>query len=158
MFDAPLDAWYTWLGVSLVSLALLGTVTSLPTQPPPDAASVADTVDGVAAADHPTTGEHPLAADAIRLGPHRVALRSDGGTAHASFAFGPVTPVRDGSALQRVLYGTPPERAFESRRAFQQALVDARTESANSTWRPVERTLVVRRVSWEGVDAVLVDA
>lgn len=156
MFDVPLDAWYSWLGLSLASLALFGVVTGLPTTAPPDATSVANTVDRVAASSHPTTAEHPLDATAIRLGPHRVGLKNSGGNAHASFAFGPVTPVVDDSRLQQVLYGRPPSDVFDSRREFQQALVEARTEPP--TWEPVDRTLVVRRVSWASVDAVLVDA
>jgi hypothetical protein len=155
MFDVPLDAWYSWVGLSLASFALLGVVTALPTTAPPDATAVANTVDRVAASDHETTAEQPVDATAVRLGPHRVGLRNDGGTAHASYAFGPVTPVSEGSPLQRVLYGRPPGEVFDSQRAFHQALVTART--AEPTWESVERTVVVRRVSWEGVDAVLVD-
>ncbi|SFL02421.1 hypothetical protein SAMN04487950_2012 [Halogranum rubrum] len=156
MFDVPLDAWYSWVGLSLASLALFGVVASVPTTAPPDATAVANTVDRVAANDHATTAEHPLGATAIRLGPHRVGLRNDAGTAHASYAFGPVTPVSDDSALQQVLYGRPPSDLFESRRSFQQAVVADRT--AEPAWQSVDRTLVVRRVSWEGLDVVLVDA
>ncbi|WP_129114867.1 DUF7283 family protein [Halegenticoccus tardaugens] len=156
MFDVPFDAWYAWLGVALASVAVFGTAWSLPATPPPDAAGVADTVDSVAASDHPTTAEHPLEAATIELGPHRLELRNDGGAAHATFAFGPVTPVGRGSRLEAVLYGTPPERAFASPEAFKQALIEARTREPTRT--SVERTLVARRVSWEGVDATLVGA
>jgi hypothetical protein len=156
MFDVPLDAWYGWVGLSLASLALLGVVISLPTTAPPDATAVANTVDRVAANDHATTAEQPVDATAIRVGPHRVGLRNDGGTTHASYAFGTVTPVPDDSPLQQVLYGRPPGDVFDSQRAFQQALVEART--AEPTWKSADRTLVVRRLSWEGIDAVLVDA
>ncbi|WP_101296259.1 DUF7283 family protein [Halegenticoccus soli] len=156
MFDVPLDAWYGWLGAALASAAILGTAWSLPTAAPPDAAGIADTVDSVAASDYPATAEHPLDATAVRLGPHRIGLKSDGGTAHASFAFGPVTPVRSNSPLESVLYGTPPDRAFDSPEAFRQAIIDARTREP--TWASVDRTLVARRTSWEGVDVTLVGA
>lgn len=154
MFDAPVDAWYVWLGLAVASLAVFGSASSLPTTPPPDAAGVADTVDAVAADDYETTAEHPLSASAVRVGPHRIALRNDGGTSHAEFAFGPVTPVARGSRLERVLHGTPVDVAFDDRRAFQQAVVDARTR--DPAWRETDRSLVVRRVSWEGQDATLV--
>ncbi|WP_224269890.1 DUF7283 family protein [Haloprofundus salinisoli] len=156
MLDTPVDAWYTWLGLALAGVAMVGTALSFPTAAAPDAAGVADTVDAVAASEYATTAEHPLDAAAIRLGPHRVSLRSDGGTTHAAFAFGPVTPVQSGSRLESVLYGVAPEEAFDSRRAFTQALVEART--ADPTWRTVERTLVVRRVEWGERDATLVGA
>jgi hypothetical protein len=156
MFDVPLDAWYTWIGLALAGTAMFGAAASLPTTAPPDAAGVADTVDAVAASDYAATAEHPLDADAVRLGPHQIGLRNDAGTTHAAFAFGPVTPVPEGSVLQAVLYGTPPDAAFESRTAFQQAVIRARTREP--TWEPVERTLVVRRVSWNGIEVTLVDA
>lgn len=156
MFDVPLDAWYAWLGVALASTAVYGAATGIPAVPPPDATGVAATVDDVAASEYPATAERPIAADAIRLGPHRVGLRNDGGTSHAAFAFGPVTPVPDDSRLQAVLHGTPPPDAFESQTAFQQAVIDARTSEPR--WRTVDRTLVVRRVTWGGFDVTLVDA
>ncbi|MFC4358752.1 hypothetical protein ACFO0N_12445 [Halobium salinum] len=156
MFDAPIDAWYVWFGTAVAGATLLGVVGSLPTTAPPDATVVADTVDSVAASETAATGEVPLDATALRIGPHRVALRNDAGTAHGSFAFGPVTPVADGSRLQRVVYGTPPNRVFDSPTAFQQAVVEARTREA--TWETADRTMVVRSTEWGGVDVTLVDA
>ncbi|RDI71231.1 DUF7283 family protein [Halopelagius longus] len=159
MLDVPLDSWYAWFGLSLASLALVGAVAGLPTTPPPNATDAAETVDRVAAAEYDATAEHPLDAASVRLGTRRISLRNDAGTAHATFGFGPVTPVPTGdSPLRAVLHGAPPERVFESKAAFQQAIVDARVESDTATWRDVDRTLIVRRTSWEGVDVVLVDA
>lgn len=156
MFDTPVDAWYTWLGLALAGAAMVGTVLSFPAAAAPDATGVADTVDGVAASEYATTAEHPLDATAIRLGPHRVSLRNDGGTTHAALAFGPVAPVRPDSKLEAVLYGVAPEQTFESRRAFTQALVA--TQTADPTWETVDRTLVVRRVQWGERNATLVGA
>ncbi|MFC6826399.1 DUF7283 family protein [Halopelagius fulvigenes] len=159
MLDVPLDSWYAWFGLSLASLALVGAVAGLPTTPPPNAADAAETVDRVAAAEYDATAEHPLDASAIRIGTRRISLRNDAGTAHATFGFGPVTPVPVGdSPLRAVLHGAPPESVFESKAAFQQAVVDARVGADDATWRDVDRTLIVRRTSWEGVDVVLVDA
>ena len=159
MFDFATEAWYGWLGLSMAGVALFGAAAGLPTAPPPDAGAAAATVDRVAAAEYAATAEHPLDASEIRLGTRRVGLRSEGGTAHATLSFGPVTPVPPGeSALRDVLYGTPPERALESPDAFRQSVVDARADAGDASWRAVDRTLIVRRVSWEGVDVVLVDA
>jgi len=153
MFDAPVETWYLWVGLALASTAALGVVTNLPRTPPPDAASAADTVDSVAASQHSATGVHPVSADAVRLGSYRLGLRDDSTTAHATFAYGPVTPVRSGTALRDVLRGVPPETAFDSPASFRRAAVDARDRTPE--WRTREE-LTVRRVTWKGVDVTLV--
>jgi hypothetical protein len=159
MLDVPIDSWYAWFGLSLAGLALVGAVAGLPTTPPPNAAAAAVTVDRVAAAEYAATAEHPLDATAVRIGSRRLSLRNDAGTAHATFAFGPVTPVPVGdSPLRDVLYGAHPSTVFASPTAFHQAVVDARAAAGDAPWRDVDRTMIVRRTSWEGVDVVLVDA
>jgi hypothetical protein len=153
MFDVPVDAWYAWVGLAIAGVALLGVVTSLPTEPPPDAAGLADTVDGAAGVRH-ATAEHPVDADAIRLRPQGVGLRNAAGTTHATFAFGNVTPVRHGTRLHAVLLGAPPASRFGSPGELARACAEARRREA--TWRPVEGPVVVRHVTWEGTDVTLV--
>lgn len=153
MFDVPVDAWYLWLGAATASLALLGSALALPTTPAPDAASVADTVDSVAASPYAAVGEHPLTADEIKLTGRTVALGTDGATGRARFAYGPVVPVRNGP-LRTVLVGTPPQRAFESPETFGRAVESARDR--DPAWRPAPDRLLVRRVTWGGVDVTLV--
>lgn len=156
MFDVPVDVWYLWVGAAAASLALLGTAVGLPTAPPPDAAAVADTVDSVAASPYSAVGEHPLTADSIRLGPRTVALGAGGAggaTARARFAYGPVVPVRDGP-LRPVLTGTSPAREFETSAAFGRAVAAARDR--DPAWRPAPDQLLVRHVTWGGIDVTLV--
>lgn len=153
MFDAPVETWYLWVGLALVSVAALSIAASLPRAPPPNALSVAETVDAVAASSHAATATHPLDADAVRLGPYRVWLRNGGATSHATFALGPVTPVRKGTPLWDVLCGTPPGEAFDSPMAFRRATAKARDRDPE--WRSLAE-LRVRSVSWEGVDVTLV--
>lgn len=154
MFDVPLDAWYVWLGLAVASAAAFGVASSMPAAPPPDAAGAATTVDGVAASPYATVGKHPLPnGDAVRVGRDTLSLRGPGGTATADLGYGPVTPSRDDESLNRVLRGDPPEVVFDSPVAFERAVEAAR--EADPTWRPTDE-LVVRRVSWEGVDVVLV--
>lgn len=155
MFDTPVDAWYTWLGVSLAGVVLLGVVSGLPTAAPPDAGRLAETVDRVAASDHEVGDRVAVAAAAVRVGTHRVGVRGPGGTAHATLVYGPVTPVSsDDRRLRAVLAGRPPAVVFEGRRAFERALRTART--GPSTWRSGPETVQVRRVVWGEVDATLV--
>lgn len=153
MFDVPLDAWYVWLGLAVASATAVGVVASLPAAPPPDAAGAATTVDGVAASPHAAVGKHPLPnADGVRVGSDTVSLRGPGGTAHADLGYGPVTPATVDESLEVVLGGEPPERVFDSPAAFRRAVESAR--SADPEWYPID-DLLVRRVSWEGIDVVL---
>ena len=100
MFDAPVETWYLWIGLAVAGTVFVGLAATLPRAPPPDAASAAQTVDSVAAADRPATAVHPLEVDAVRVGPYRVWLRDDSATGRATFAYGPVTPVRRDTALR----------------------------------------------------------
>jgi len=156
MFDAPIDTWYLTVGVALTGVAFAGVAADLPTEAAPDAAGAADTVDAVAASEYAATAEHPVSADAVRLGPHRLALRDGGGTARATFTFGPVTPVADGTLLWEVAQGADPAHVFESPAAFAAAAADARNR--DPSWRGADDRIVVRTVSWGDERVTLVDA
>lgn len=155
MFDAPVDTWYLTVGVALAGLAFAGVAADLPTHAPPDAAGAARSVDAAAAAQT-ATAEHPLSAERVRLGPRRIALRGDGGTARATFSYGPVTPVADGSELREVLRGADPSQVFASPEAFAATAAEARER--DPSWERADEKLVVRTVTWEGVHVTLVDA
>ncbi len=153
MFEAPVDAWYVWVGLAVVAGTAASVVTAMPAAAPPDATGAAETVDVVAAADHATVEERPLPnAEAMRVGVDSLSLRGPGGTTHARFGYGPVTPAEDGP-LAAVLHGTPPERAFDSPAAFRRAAAAERDRRPR--WTDADR-LVVRRIRWEEVDVVLV--
>ncbi|MFB6127650.1 MAG: hypothetical protein ABEJ79_10220 [Halolamina sp.] len=156
MLDAPVDAWYVWVGLAVVSLSLLGTVAALPTQPPPNAATVADAVDRAATATPPATTTVRTGADEIALTPTTVSLRNDAGTASATFAFGTVTPVTTESALWPLLKGTSPGAVFDDPEAFRQALVEARAQKGQRRWRPADGPVRVRHLAWRGVETTLV--
>lgn len=152
MLDTTADTWYTWLGLVAASLAVGGVVTGLPTAPPPETGPVVETVDDVATSPYAERESVAVPGRELRLGADQIAVRSDGGTAHARFAR-PVTPVRDGR-LAAVLRGVPPGRVYASPAAFEAALRDARGQEPR--WRPAPERLTVRRVSWGEVDATLV--
>jgi len=154
-FDAPIEPLYVWTGLSVVSAVVAGLAVGLPTTPPPNAASVADAVDAVAASPHPSTAEHPIDAAAVRVGPRRIALRGADGTSHATFVYGPVVPAGDGP-LERVLSGVPPDRAFESPSELRRAASTARNRTP--TWRPVDGEIDVRKIVWGNVNVTLVGA
>ncbi|MEF8784365.1 MAG: hypothetical protein V5A45_00415 [Haloarculaceae archaeon] len=153
MLDPPVDTWYVWLGLGVVSVAVTGLALALPTTAPPAATPVADAVDSVASSPHEARTTVDVPADQIRFRPDSVALRSDGGTANAQLAFGPVTPVGD-SKLRRVLDGEQPETVFSNQSAFETAVRAA--QNRTGTWQEAPDHLVVIRVTWGDVDATLV--
>ncbi|GAA0244185.1 DUF7283 family protein [Haladaptatus pallidirubidus] len=160
MFDAPVDAWYVWLGVAIASLVVFGVAAELPTTPPPDATRAVNTVDSVAGCEYTATAEQPLSAREIKLDSRGLGLRGKGGTAHAAFVSDSVVPVGsvDGSKrdtrLRRVLNGTPPDVVFDSPTDFDSAIRDEQNHRAE--WMGADSTLRIRCVSWGGVDATLV--
>ncbi|UIP01160.1 hypothetical protein Hbl1158_07380 [Halobaculum sp. CBA1158] len=181
MFDAPVDAWYAWIGLAAAATVTLGIAAGLPSAPPPDAAAVARTVDAVASAESPSSARHRLAADAALVTTAGISLRSDGGAAHARFRADSVVPLSGGASpppddsLAAVALGEPPGSAFDSPSELA-AAVDAAREAgpvevgraaepsgrdAESTAdatpnRSVGRTVHVRHVSWGETDVTLV--
>ncbi|MFC7155588.1 hypothetical protein ACFQPA_08965 [Halomarina halobia] len=156
MFDVPIDSIAAWVGLALAGVVLVGVALALPTATPPDAAAAADTVDAVAASPHAATADHPLHGATVRLDSRRLTLVRSGARAHATFAYGPVTPVTPGTRLARVLAGRPAEAVFESARSLARATAAAR-ERAPVVSTAADR-LLVRHVRWRGVDVTLVGA
>jgi hypothetical protein len=147
------DAVPLWVGLAVASTALLGVALGLPTGAP-DATDPARTVDEVASSPHDATATATFSRSS------RVVLRPTGlercrgdACSHATFAFGPVTPVAEGSALAAVLAGRSPRTAFATPVAFRRAAAAARARA------PVVREtarLRARHVTWRGVDVTLV--
>lgn len=153
MFELPADSPALLAGLALTAAAFLAVASSLPARPAPDAVGVAGTVDELAAGGSPASASHRHEADAVRLGPHGVAMRNDAGTARATFAFGPITPVGADGPLRAVLRGTHPAALFESPSEFRQAVVAARSQEPE--WES-STTVTVRGVSWDGYRVTLV--
>jgi hypothetical protein len=153
VLGTPVDAWYSWVGLSVASIVVLGVAVGLPATAPPDPAPIAGTIDAVASSPNQPSERIEVTAAEIRLDRYRIGLRGQGGNAHATIAYGPVTPV-DGGPLEAVLAGTAPDAVFEEPGAFADALQEART--ASRSWQPAPERLRVRRVTWEGIDATLV--
>lgn len=154
MLELPVDGWYAWVGIAVVSVAVLATSVSLPLQPPPDAGGAADTVDAVAGGEYPATAEHGIAAERLRVSSTRISLRNEAGTTTATFLFTPVTPVGEDDRLERVLRGIPPSSVFANATAFARAAADAR--SVEPGWRPAPDRLRVRQVHWGETRVTLV--
>lgn len=153
--EFPTDTLPVWMGLAVASTALCGVVLGLPTGAP-NAAEPARTVDEVAASSYDATTTVRFATTTrFELGTHGLDRCHAGSCAHATFAFGPVTPVAAGSPLAAVLGGRPPEEVFDSSTEFGRVATEARSNA------PVvvhATRLTVRHVTWGGVDVTLVGA
>jgi hypothetical protein len=156
MLDVPVESTYIWVGLAVVTATLLALVVHVPTAPPPDATTTARIVDSVASSPYEAQGRQPLDARAIRVGSERVGLRTDGGAAHAEFAYDTVVPAFGDENLSAALRGRPPSAVFDSPDAFAAAL--NRSATTDPAWQPAPDVLLVRRVIWGEVDATLVGA
>ena len=153
MFGVPADAMWIWIGLLLGSAAMFGVIVDLPAAPP-DADRVASAVESVQAIEYTSTARVPVEATEVKLTESSVALRGPGGTGHATFAGGTVTPVRPGTRLSDVLHGRSPQEAFPVPGSLRRAVTAARRRPA--TWRAAGDSLTVRRVRYGEVDCVLV--
>lgn len=153
MFELPADSPALLAGLAVAAAAFLAVTASMPARPAPDASGVAETIDEVVAAEEPATATHPHSATAVRIDAHGLAMRNDAGTAKATFAFAPVTPVTGDGSLRAVLRGAHPADAFEDPQAFRQAVVEART--ADPEWHESSE-IQARGVSWDGYRVTLV--
>jgi hypothetical protein len=168
-WETPVDAWYVWLAVAMVSIALLGFVVGLPSQPPPDATQAVNTIDRVAASTHQASATYEHGADEIRIDTKQLLLRNDGGTAEASVAFGSLTPVHavnddhKREALQRISHGQQPAAVLRAYDFDSRALLDSasqtrrRIDRHGAEWRPTDGTLRVRKIEIAGETVVLLD-
>ncbi|MFP4218641.1 MAG: hypothetical protein ACLFR6_07380 [Salinarchaeum sp.] len=154
MLGPPVDAWYAFIALSIVSTVIAGVSFDLSAAAAPSATPAAETVDAVAAGPAPSIGHHPLAADRVRIESTRIAVDRGGTIDTARYRFGPVVPVIPGTPLATVLNGAPPEHVFDSEAKFDRALGQA--QAHESRWQDVDAGLTVRAVAWNETNATLV--
>jgi len=169
-WEAPVDGWYVWFGVGLVSVGLAAFVLGLPSQPPPDATTAANTIDRVSSSYHQAAADYEHDATAIKIDTKQVWLRNDGGTTQESVAFGSLTPVDavadddKREALERIVHGQHPGVVLQNYSFGAAALLDEaedtreRIDRQGAKWRPAEGALSVRKTDIGGETIVLVDA
>lgn len=158
--DAPMDAWYVWVGVALVSIGLVAFAVGLPSQPPPDAGRAAAAIDRVGASEYDAATSLDHGGEAVRVSPERIALRNSGGTDRATLSFGPVLP-REALALnssqRTVLDGVlAGERPLPG--SLHDTISDAlgSLDTVSGEWRPTTDPLRARSVRVDGQRVVLV--
>lgn len=157
--ETPVDAWYVWLGVAAVSVALTGMAVSLPSTAAPDAPAAANTIEETATSPHDTTGQYHHDATDVRIGERRLWLRTDDGESTARIAFGRMVPAGENNQLQAVLDGEDPLSVYDRSAerdawaAFHADVETARGRTDDPDWRPAKGTLRVRAIEYPAVDS-----
>lgn len=164
-WEAPVDAWYVWIGAAIVTVALAGIVLALPQQPPPDATRAANTIDRVAGSSMGAEGTYDHDAEMVQIGVHEISMRNDGGTSHATVTYGPMAPVNGSDDLEAILYGGHPSEEYSDPNWEDELHSDvqaAERDALRPKWRKAHDTLRVVAVDYQyngtSHTAVLVDA
>ncbi|ELY52661.1 DUF7283 family protein [Natronorubrum bangense] len=154
-WETPLDAWYTFLAVSLVSVAVAGVVLSLPSGPPPDANQAANTIEPVAGSTTETSATWTYDAETIAIDGTTVEMENEHGTTHASMAYGVVVPLNDSERLENITRGAAFEDEYEDEladgdtHAVETFLSEVRAQYETNSGTPLTASgeLVVRQLS-----------
>lgn len=153
--EASADAWYVWLALSILSVAITGIVLGLPTGSPPDAPEAANTIERTAGATYEANSVYEHDATALKVHGPTIALRNEHGTSRASLAYGTVVPVMGDERLENVTAGTPFETEYSDEledpdiaatTAFFEDLAAANASNSGE-WVPADSELRTRTVS-----------
>ncbi|WP_049925318.1 DUF7283 family protein [Halopiger goleimassiliensis] len=156
-FEAPVDAWYVYVAVVIITVALAGIVLGLPSAPPPDAQQAANAIEGATATEYSSGSTYEHDAETVTIDRRTITMENEHGTAHASFAFGTVVPVNGYDRLENLTYGTPFEAEFADELADPHtdakatffSLVDAADEQYSGSELVADGELVARTVAVE---------
>lgn len=165
--EAPVDAWYVWLGVAIVSIGAGLVILSLPSEPPPDANQAANTIDDVATSPHNASAFYDHRADEVKISVTSITLRNDAGEKGASIAFGQMTPVRQHpdehaieDGLDVVRYDDDPRNVWDTpaeMNAWAEA-VREHIDTHGADWQESHGVVRVERVHWGDYSVTFVDA
>lgn len=112
-FEAPADAWYVYVAVVIVSIAVAGIAVGIPSMPPPDAQQAANTIEAVTGSEYTSSASYEHDADVVTIDRRTITMKNEYGTAHASFAYGTVVPVTGHDRLENVTGGQSLEDAYD---------------------------------------------
>lgn len=110
--ETPVDAWYVWLAVSIVSAAVAAIALGFPTGPSPDANRAANTIEQTAGSPYQGSSTADHDATAIKFDGRTVAMRNEHGTTRATLTYGHVVPVMGDERLENVAAGRSFEEAY----------------------------------------------
>lgn len=144
--EAPVDAWYVWLAVSIVSAAVAGIALGLPTGPPPDANRAANTIERTAGSSYSASATYDHDATEIKFDGRTLAMRNEHGTSRASLSYGHVVPVMGHERLENLSEG----RSFEEEYAAE--LADTETNALDNFLEGVESAYADNSGEWRTAD------
>ncbi|WP_436344931.1 DUF7283 family protein [Natronorubrum sp. FCH18a] len=156
-WEAPADAWYVWVAVTIVSFAMAGIVLGLPTAPPPDADRTANAIEETAGSSYEAASTYGYDADEIKIDGKTIELRNEGGTDRSSLTYEQVVVVNGDDRLERLVYGEVFEEEFEDElddphedaaTVFMERVADAE-ENNSGEWLTASDELTVRQVTVE---------
>ncbi|ELY49424.1 DUF7283 family protein [Natronorubrum sulfidifaciens] len=155
-WEAPADAWFVWVAVALVSVAVAGLALSFPTGLPPDANQAANTIERTTGSIHDASASYDHDADEVKFDRPTVSLRNEHGTTHSSLAYGSFVPVLGDERLETIAHGTPIESEYsdahqsDQRDAGGEFLEDVVAAAEdNGEWQTANGELAVRTVRVE---------
>lgn len=164
---APAEEWYIYVGLAMVSFAMVALVMGFPTTPPPDANAAANTIDEIAGSTYNASGSYEHDANFFWVDGRRLTMKNEGGTARATLRFGVATPVQGYPRLEALLHGESPTELFDRDNDGDPAhpdeletLAELARDSVDSNdpdWVAADETLHVRTLNWGDVRVVLVD-
>ncbi|WP_049924016.1 DUF7283 family protein [Halopiger djelfimassiliensis] len=111
--EAPVDAWYVYLAVAIISVALAGLALGVSTGPPPDANEAANTIEGTTGSDYSASASYEHDADVVTINRETITMENDHGTSHASFSYGIAVPVNGHERLENLVYGSTFEEEYK---------------------------------------------
>jgi len=158
-FEAPMDAWFVYIGLAIVSTSMLGVAVGFTPMPPPDANAAANAVDSAAGTSVSGVAVYDHDAEFVWMDRQQIALQNDGGSSKATVAYGEITPAYEDERLLEVLYGAPIEDEFDSSSEFLGTVEAAKQASAanREDWRSTTGELRAKKVIVNGEEVVLVD-
>ncbi|AEH37558.1 hypothetical protein Halxa_2942 [Halopiger xanaduensis SH-6] len=112
--ETPADAWYTYVAVSIVSVALAGLALGVATGPPPDAPAAANAIEGATGSEYAASATYEHDADRVTVDRRTITMENEHGTAHASFSYGVVVPVNGHERLENLTDGASFEDEYEA--------------------------------------------
>lgn len=157
--EAPADAWYVFIGVSLISVAVAGVALGFPTGLEPDAGTAMTQINEVAGSEYDEKATQEHNADLYWVDSKRIGLKNDFGTSRATVSFGTIAPVYHNESLQAVLAGQSAESQFGSKSAFQDAVTEGQqnaTVDGERQWRSTDGELRAKKVTWGDYSVTLV--
>lgn len=159
--ESPIDAWYVWIGVALISVGFAGVAVSLPSEAPPDAGTAANAVEDVATSSFNSSVTYDHQAQEVWIDTRTIALRNDGGTARATISFGTMTPVRAHPTSPEkginITLDTPVEEEFDDPEAMREWANETEENATTTGWRPAQDELRVQKVEWGDESVIFVD-